>query len=321
MLISKSLLREIESDLGLNAPFIKGQNTDVHNCWHFSTDGKAIDYLFKDDSDFLAGMNRIYFVSKRFNVTILAFALMDTHIHFILYGEYGQCHGFIHEYIRRTSIYLSNIHGEKHKLGDIHVSCQIITDDLYLKTAICYVVKNPPVGGMHYNAYDYVWSSGSLYFRRKGKWTSPIWMSGGFFHPLGDATQKYLKKTFHTNELLPAETLVHEGMIFPGEYVAYELVEKLFYSYKNYNYFMCVSRENDIESRGGAISRMTLPIQELRQHRDELCRTFFNVDNTHYLDMAQRLRLAKSLKAKYNSSVKQICKVCGLVYDEAKPFL
>ncbi len=43
MKMDHELLRQIRSDLGLNFPFIKGQSIPVKNCWHFSTDGNAVD--------------------------------------------------------------------------------------------------------------------------------------------------------------------------------------------------------------------------------------------------------------------------------------
>ena len=36
------------------------------------------------------------------------------------------------------------------------------------------------------------------------------------------------------------------------------------------------------------------------------------------LDMARRLKLARALRAKYMCSARQVCKSCGLVYDEVK---
>jgi len=51
---------DIEFDLGLNTPYTKGQNIPVRNCWHFSTNGNLVDYLFRDEEDFIAGTNRIF---------------------------------------------------------------------------------------------------------------------------------------------------------------------------------------------------------------------------------------------------------------------
>ena len=178
MKIDQELLRQIISDLGLNTAFVKGQNIRVKNCWHFSTDGNAVDAMFYDDEDFIAGMNRIYVVVRGYHVVILAFSLMDTHLHFILYGTFEECNRFMHEYVRRTSWYISVTHGESHKLDGVPINYQPVDTDSYLKTVICYTVKNAPVGGIMFNALDYPWSSGPLYFKRPGCGVRPDgWMT------------------------------------------------------------------------------------------------------------------------------------------------
>lgn len=84
-------MRIILSDLAIGLPFVKGQNLPVRNCWHFSTDGTVQDVLFRDEEDFILAMNRIYLVVRKYPVVILAFCLMDNHIHFILYGDFDAC--------------------------------------------------------------------------------------------------------------------------------------------------------------------------------------------------------------------------------------
>ena len=94
MKLNDALLAQIVTDLGLDRPFVKGQKIYIKNCWHFSTDGNAVDHIFYDDDDFIAGMNRVYIVVKGYNVVILAFSLMDTHVHFVLYGTFEECNRF-----------------------------------------------------------------------------------------------------------------------------------------------------------------------------------------------------------------------------------
>ena len=150
MKISDQLLRRIESDLGLNLAFRKGADIPVSNCWHFCTDGNSVDTMFYDEQDFIDGMNRIYPVSRSSGVVILAFVLMDTHIHFILYGAYDDCNAFIHEYVRRTSMHLAHRHNFARKLRNLSISCQNIGTDSYLRTAICYVLRNPVAAGLKF---------------------------------------------------------------------------------------------------------------------------------------------------------------------------
>lgn len=288
------LLYAIEADLGLNVPFVKGQVITVNNCWHFSTEGTNVDCMFFDEQDFLEGMNRVAALKHLFDVRILAFSLMDTHVHFILYGDFDQCNAFMHEYVRKTSWSISRRHKDRHKLQSVPINHQVIDTDSYLKTAICYVIKNAPVGGIPFSAYDYPWSSGPLYFRAAGYWSSPKWI----------------------------EEKGSDGeMVFPGRYVDYRLVERIFKTHRSFNYFMCVSKEKDVEERGGIISHLSLPLQELRQRKGEVCQELFGEGSIRHLNTSQRLQLARTLKARYNSSPKQISRVCGLIYDEVKELL
>lgn len=321
MLNKSDLLSRVGKDLQLGILCPKGQKLGVRNCWHFSSDGKAVDSIFFDEEDFLCGMNRVYVVSTRYRVLILAFVLMDTHVHFILYGEFGECNRFIHEYLRLTSMYISKKYGDRNKLKRVPVSHQEISDDNYLKTAICYVVKNPPVGGLPYNFYDYPWGSGSLYFRKGSMWTSPRWIADTDFAYGDSLTWRGNRSLMKSHVAAGKDTRFSDGLIFPGEYVAVDIVEKLFRTNKSFNFFICTSRETDVESRGGSISMLSIPMQEMRQHKAELCRRMFGTESSRGLDMARRMMLAKKLKSTYNSSSRQIARLCGLVYDEVRDIL
>jgi len=316
--IDQKLLAQIEADLGLHVPFVKGRQIKIKNCWHFSTDGNAVDAMFEDDDDFIAGMNRIYMVIQDYNVVILAFSLMDTHVHFILYGTFEACNRFMHEYVRRTSWYISMTHHESNKLDGVPINYQAVDTDSYLKTVICYTVKNAPAGGIMFNALDYPWSSGPLYFKRPGYWSSPRWMDetkeAG---PMGVVDHRKALRT-RKDELARSAPRMIGPLVFPGEYVAYEVVERIFKTCKSFNYFLSITKEEDVDARGGSISLLSIPMQEMRQHKNEVCRELFGTPSVRQLSMQQRLRLARTLRSRYNSSIKQIARLAGLVYDEVK---
>jgi len=314
------LLAGIESDLAIDAPYVKGQTQPVKNCWHFCTDGNAIDLFFEDEEDYVSGMNRIMAVKEKYDVIILAFVLMGTHVHFLLYGPFERCNMFMHEYLRRTSSYMSTKYGYKNKMKYIPINHQAVTDDLYLKTVICYIVKNPPVGGINYNCFDYPWSSGSLYFRERGNWTSPFWLDCEM-SDTSKMTIRDKRNLFKTRQCSFGTVLLIGNMVFPGEYVSYHLVEKIFKTHKAYNYFLCMSREENVESRGGTISCLTLPLHEMRENRNTLSLEMFGIKQISVLDTSQRIMLAKALKRKFNSSTKQIAKLCGLKYEEVSNLL
>ena len=319
MKIDEALLRQIISDLGLSVPFVRGQTIPVKNCWHFSTDGKAVDVIFYDDADFISGMNRIYVTLKSYRVVILAFSLMDNHLHFVLYGTYDECNCFMHDYVRRTSRHIAIRHNDNHKMEGVPIDYQKVDSDAYLKTVICYTIKNAPSAGIPYNGWDYPWSSGPLYFRRPGTWGSPSWltsdMSPMFTLDLGNhGLRNYLQTRTPSGE----NVRTIGDLVFPGEYVAYELVEHIFKTCKSFNYFYCKTKEDDVDARGGDISRLSIPMKEMRQHKKEVCQELYHVDNVKTLTTDQRLKLARTLRSRFNSSPRQIADLCGLVYEEVK---
>ena len=321
--MKRTLHKQLVADLGLDTPFYWGQVKKVKNCWHFSTDGKAVDVIFYDERDFLDGMNRVYIVSKKHNIVILAFSLMDTHVHFILYGDFDSCNRFVHEYVRRTSQYIANTHGDKNKLDKVPVRWQEIDTEDYLKTSICYVVKNAPVAGKASLSSDYPWSSGPLYFRTPGTWCSPCWTTAiidekDYAESTDSLTVRRKRELFHTRTPGSSTARMMGDLVFPGEYVDYKAVERIFRTQKAYHYFFCRSREDEVESRGGSLSLLSIPMQEMRENKNRECRELFGHESTNRLDIQQRLRLAKVLRKKYNSSKKQIARLCGLVYNEVK---
>ena len=98
-------------------------------------------------------------------------------------------------------------------------------------------------------------------------------------------------------------------------------MERLFKTCRSFNYFLCITKEEDVDARGGTLSHLSLPMQEMRQHKNERCREMFGTPSIKGLNTQQRLRLARDLHRQYNSSVKQIARLCGLVYDEVKELI
>lgn len=312
-------METIFTDLAIGLPFVKGQNLPVRNCWHFSTDGTVRDVLFRDEADYVLAMNRIYLVARKFNIIILAFCLMDNHVHFVLYGDLEACRRFMHEYVRNISMTVARRHGLSRDLRELPIHHQEITDDAYLKTAVCYVIKNPVAAGLSWQVHDYPWSSGPLYFRSSRTWAAPAWDARKTTLESLSAQKK--EEVFHTREPLPDTLEVIGNLILPSNYIPTELVEQIFKSHKSYHFFLSRSKEEDIESRGGAISRLSLPDGEMRQHKREIMRELYGKESSRELDTTQRLRLAKEIRRRYNCSLKQISRLVGLSRENLEAFV
>lgn len=218
-----------------------------------------------------------------------------------------------------TSIAIARRHGLSNELRRLPIHHQAITDDAYLKTAICYVIKNPVAAGLPWQVQDYPWSSGPLYFRGKPSWAFPGWPEKKSI--LKGMSAQNREDVFHTKEPLPDSLEVLDDLILPSNYIPVELVERLFRSYRAFHFFLSRTKEEDVESRGGSISRLSLPDAELRQHKREILQELYGKVSSRELDTTQRLRLARELRRRYNSSPKQVARMVGLHLEEIESFL
>lgn len=315
-------LKEIEADLAIGLPYFKGKDSEIRNCWHFYTDGNVVDVIFQDDEDFRNGMNRIYVVIQKFDILVLAFCLMDNHVHFVLYGDLMKCSTFVHEYVRRTSMEINRKYGLLHKMKGVDINFQKIDTESYLKTAICYVIKNPYVAGLDFNVWDYPWSSAALYFRKRDKYEDESSRFIGRQNLCNDMKKKpspgtrKLQIALKTHEPGINGVSIVNGLVNPYEYVSVNLVEEMFRSCRSFNYYLFKTKDTEVEARDGEISFLSIPDQELRQKRDEICKNEFAVNSVRSLDTCKRIILAKKLKLQFNCSTKQIARVCGLKFEE-----
>ena len=84
---------------------------------------------------------------------------------------------------------------------------------------------------------------------------------------------------------------------------------------------MSSTKEEDVEAQGGAISRLSLPDAEMRQHKRELLKELFGRESSRQLNTQERIRLGKELRRRYNSSLSQIARLVGLGLDELASYL
>ena len=310
MKTKEELLREVREDIKLDVPYVPGVIKKVDKCWHVSTDGAFADVLFEDRDDFVRAVNAIAKCYLVFGVLIFAFCLMDNHVHFVLYGEKAEVVAFIREFLRRVSHSISTRHGRRSVVASIPLSVEAITDEEYLKNAICYDINNPPVGGVKCSYFDYPWSSGALYFRNDSSWASPAWFGDKLktFKELPYAVTSVLDRS---GKLIPRDWHMAGDMVFPGDFVCVKLVESLFRSHRAFC-FLCGRRNEKEMEKNDSYSAMFMQDSELRQLRNELLGEMFGCRRIHTLSIPERIRLARRLRKKYACSLKQAARMVCL---------
>ena len=329
VIINPQLLKKLAADLSIDRPFIKGASRPVRNCWHVSSDGGYAFFLFETEEDFKSAMNRLALLVLRSRVVVLAFCIMDNHVHFVLYGMREDCEAFAKEFLNLTAHYNSRKHYNRRGASSIPLTAQSIEDEDYLLNAICYDLRNPPVNGLRYTYFDYPWSSGPLYFRSASTWSSPLWKSGmeewpkevrGHFKVTnaGELGVKERKRLLGSSQEIPDDWLLFDGMVLPSSYIPVGLVEALFRSHRAFNYFVGRSKEKDMEEMMGTWSSLGLQDTEMRQHRDEEMAYLFGTDKIRSLSIGQRIEIGRILRRKYMTSVKQIARVVCIPQDVAE---
>ena len=271
----------------------------MENYWHICTEGLVKKVIFKSREDYIVGMNAIPVCAQRFNVTVLAFCLMDNHVHFIVQGAETNCRKFIISYKRKLGK-LAGIRGAD-------VCMKPIDDTEYLKRAIGYVLRNPLSAGLKILPIHYEWSSASLYFR------NPASVMGfDRLRTVGALSYREKRSLLHAQtKELDYCTLTPESMIKPECYVAVRTVEELFHSPARLMYFISSKENMEVEIRSGILHKAHYTDDELTISVSNICQEVFHRDSPEQLSIEDRYRLADLVRKRYGSPFKQIARLTG----------
>lgn len=276
--------------------------------YHLFSDGFRTDVLFEDKPAFIAAMNIIAICFFRCKVSILAFCLMDNHVHFILYGTLDECLQFRDKFLHKYAIWHSKRYSGK-KLESIEFDIKHMEDERYILTSIAYVLRNCIAAGFRYCAIDYLWSSASLYFRDAESLRN--FTTG--WQRLSEISVKERNRRLQTQMDLPSDWLITpDGYIWPGCYIDYKHVERLFKTPKSFTYFMGQGKEEEINKSLGMEASVQIPDMELREKATIHCLRMFKTTNMRRLDATRRIELAKILRKEYKCSIKQIARIVHL---------
>ena len=113
---------------------------------------------FRDDDDFVVGMNHVAIQAFVTQVTVLAFILMSNHVHFVLYGTWDDCEAFIDGFKARYSQYLYRKYGIREQLrrNDYEIK-ELPYDDEAFEKAVAYTNMNCVAANICLYANQYPW--------------------------------------------------------------------------------------------------------------------------------------------------------------------
>lgn len=286
---------------------MKGLNSTGY--FHICTDGRKLPWLFQDESDFIAGINRIAVCYLKTGVVVIAFVLMDNHVHFVLYGTILKCKEFIKLYKRLTGMWILQKYGISDYLRLLPTEIIKIENEESLLNTVAYLDRNPLMAGYKYMHGEYPWGSSKYVFRE----ISSAGLSRDGFRPLSSLTRRKQREVLNSKVIFPESWLINDsGMIHPLSFLCVSKLESYYKSPIRYSYFLAKKQEGIVEQELEHSQKLFIPDRELRPIVTEMARSNFEGRNIMQLNVSERLFIAKHLRRNYASTIKQISRMVHL---------
>lgn len=288
------------------------KNSDSAAYYHVCTDGNALAWMFKDTEDFIAGVNRIGICAFETCIQIIAFILMDNHVHFVLYGTLPKCKEFITRYKTLTGKWISSKYQLKEYLKHLPSEFILIESEEQLLDTIAYIDRNSIVAGGRYLPSEYPWGSARYMFRER---RIPCGRH------ISEMSKKEVHESLNTWSTLPEDWMVDDqGMLIPERcFINIDFIEGLFRSPTRYLYHLSKKLEGKIEMQQGI--RAFIPDKELRPVTEELAKKLFGKSKVKDLDFNSKILLARKLRYDYASTPKQISRMLSMDSEILSKFI
>lgn len=295
--------------------------------FHLCADGDDAQHFIKSKKDFLAAINIVALCAANTDVVVVAFCLEDTHPHFLLFGTIENCTRFK---ILFETTYRHYAAETREGGSDLTLLIELypIGDNVsYLRNVAVYSIIQPTKDGKRVMPYDYLWSSGSLYFRT-GFYT-PVWLfddQGQIVTPVpfGDYSVITRREMVHSrNYTIPNNWLVANGIVLPSNYVDIPMFEAIYQTPNCFRVFFANNRKKDDEVRQKMAEYRGVAMEdgEARQRCGDECKALFGTRDPRKLSTTQRITVAQALRRKYRLTFRQLASVVRLPEPEVRRYV
>jgi len=268
----------------------------------FTTDHLERALLFRDEEDFVQGVNTVALATLVYPVKVLCYALMDNHIHLLIWGRYDECRAFFTWVLHRLAKILEEKYGVSGILKLQAADVQAVTDKEMLLNEVCYLLRNSYKARIS-SPCSYLWSPFECYFNPYLQLIHGTPMPG----------VKAAKRLFGTHIQIPPEWEHVNGRILNKCFVDYRTVEQMIGS--NLDYFDRLRRfdlESVVEQAHGIEEKLTFTDAEMQEKIRAVCANELHVVSYHQLERKDLLWLARTLARRFACPKKQIARLLGI---------
>lgn len=273
--------------------------------FHVCTDGRSLPWMFQDESDFIAGVNRIGICYLRTNAKVIAYVLMDNHVHFVLRGTMSQCKAFITLYKQLTGTWIYLKYGINKFLKQLPTNILLLETQERLLNTISYIDRNPIIAGYKYLPTEYLWGSARYVFKES--------QGDNQANPLTDLSCRIQRKLLGTRIVIPGNWRIdNKGMLCPESFIDASVIESYFKTPARYSYFLSKKLEGIVEQELEFSQKTFIPDIELRKIVRKMASEDYGKDSVAELDVNARLSIARRLRYRYAATLKQISRLVYL---------
>ncbi len=283
-------------------------------------------FIISED-DYYTAFNYFGVCAANTEVEVVSFSIEDSHPHALLWGTRLACSRYTVLY---ESLYTHYAAATRNGGADLVLSCELypIGDDMdYLRNVAVYTIIQPTKDGKSVMPYDYLWGTGSLYFRN-GFYT-PVW----YFDKEGTIRQpspfvslgaREKRALLHTrNYMIPDDWLVCNGFILPENYVNIERFESIYITFNRFRVFLSSpkSREEVMLAKMAEERGVMMEDMEARKACGDCCKRMFGTRDPRRLDPRNRLSLAQQLRSQLRLTYRQLATLVRLPETEIRTFV
>lgn len=266
---------------------------------------------FRDEEDFIVGMNYIAVLSVVTGIRILAFILMSNHVHFVLECSSEEAKIFFDKLKRLYGAYYQRKYGKHEPLRRNPADYrELKLSKESLERAIAYVLMNCVAANICSSADGYPWSSVSCIFNLNiptGK-------------PIGSLSRHSQKKVIKSKVELPAKYILGErGYILPQSYVKKDFVESLYRTPRRFNYFLGNSSKAKKHLEKNASPSFTDQIISAASR--DLCRSLFRKPSIEEMTAEEKTELMRQIQRRFSADPSQLARIFELPYSEVTNIL
>lgn len=134
-----------------------------YSIYHIVIKGNNSQQIFFDEYDYQNFLNTLKVSCKNYNIIIIAYCLMNNHIHLLLKAEENNI-PFMFKAFGASFVYKYN--KKYNRTGGLFIGryySKAINDEQYFSTVIKYIHYNPVRAGICKRLYEYKWSSYNSY--------------------------------------------------------------------------------------------------------------------------------------------------------------